>query len=263
MNRIAAALTTSALLAAVTLLAPGGGPLSPSGAEAYKLGQRTLKMGMKGKDVRALQRGLTRMKLRTRADGRFGRTTKRNVVRLEKRFGWRPVNGRVTPLEAKRLKGKVNAQRRAKLERQRKAAGGQVFPIVGPHDYGGSQARFGAGRSGHSHQGQDVFAPCGARLLSAQAGRITTKAYQGSGAGYYLVVKGTDGYDYVYMHMQKASWAANGTKLYAGQQIGRVGDSGNASGCHLHFEMWTSPGWYAGGKPIDPYPNLKAWDAYS
>jgi murein DD-endopeptidase MepM/ murein hydrolase activator NlpD len=58
------------------------------------------------------------------------------------------------------------------------------------------------------------------------------------------------------MHLKKASWASKGTTLYAGQQIGRVGASGNASGCHLHFEIWTSPGWYAGGKPFDPYPNL-------
>ena len=256
-TRLAAPLAASLALAAAATLA------APEPAESYKLGQRTLKQGMKGKDVRGLQRGLTRLKLRTPADGRFGKKTTRNVIQLEKRYGWRPVNGKLVRIEAKRLKGKVNAQRQKKLDRRRAAAGGQYFPIPGPHDYGGAQARFGARRSGHSHQGQDLIASCGSRLLVAQAGRITTKAYQGSGAGYYLVVKGTDGYDYVYMHMKKPSWAGKGAKLYAGQQIGRVGDSGNASGCNLHFEMWTAPGWYSGGSPIDPYPNLRAWDEYS
>jgi murein DD-endopeptidase MepM/ murein hydrolase activator NlpD len=254
----------AALIAAsIALTMTGGALFDPPAAESYKFGKRTLKRGMKGKDVRVLQRNLTRLKLRTRADGRFGKSTKRSVIRLEKRYGWRPVNGRLVRIEAKRLKGKVNAQRRRKLERRRAAAGGYVFPIPGLHDYGGKQARFGAKRNGHSHQGQDLFAACGSPLVNVQAGRITTKAYQGGGAGYYLVVKGVDGFDFVYMHMKKASWASKETTLYAGQQIGRVGASGNASGCHLHFEIWTSPGWYAGGKPFDPYPNLKAWDEYS
>lgn len=261
MSSRAKRLIAPALAAALTFAAPGAA--LPGEADAYKLGQRTLKRGMKGADVRALQRGLTRLKLRTQADGRFGKSTTRNVVLLERRYGWRPVNGRVTPIEAKRLKGKVRAQRERKLKRLRDAAGGYSFPIPGPHDYGGKQSRFGAGRSGHSHQGQDLFATCGSPLVAAQAGRVTTKAYQGGGAGYYLVVKGTDGQDFVYMHLEKASWAKQGIKLYSGQQIGRVGDSGNASGCHLHFEIWTSPGWYRGGNPIDPYDSLKAWDKYS
>jgi murein DD-endopeptidase MepM/ murein hydrolase activator NlpD len=40
-----------------------------------------------------------------------------------------------------------------------------------------------------------------------------------------------------------------------------VGDTGNAWGCHLHFELWTAPGWYAGGEPFDPLPRLQRWDA--
>ena len=48
-----------------------------------------------------------------------------------------------------------------------------------------------------------------------------------------------------------------------GQPIGLVGDTGNAQGCHLHFEIWGAPGWYEGGSPIDPLSYLKAWDRYS
>ena len=46
-----------------------------------------------------------------------------------------------------------------------------------------------------------------------------------------------------------------------GQSIGDVGMTGDATACHLHFEMWGGPGWYTGGAPIDPLPFLKAWDA--
>jgi murein DD-endopeptidase MepM/ murein hydrolase activator NlpD len=48
-----------------------------------------------------------------------------------------------------------------------------------------------------------------------------------------------------------------------GQPIGFVGDTGDADGCHLHFEMWSGPGWYTGGSPFDPLPSLQAWDRVS
>jgi murein DD-endopeptidase MepM/ murein hydrolase activator NlpD len=63
------------------------------------------------------------------------------------------------------------------------------------------------------------------------------------------------------MHLQAPALAARGDRVMTGQQIGNVGDTGRASGCHLHFELWTGPGWYEGGSPIDPLPFLQAWDA--
>lgn len=140
---------------------------------------------------------------------------------------------------------------------------GHIFPVRGKHDYGGAGARFGAGRSGHSHQGQDVFARCGTRLVAARAGTVKFNQYH-SAAGYYLIIKGHESqYDYVYMHLQERSPFKPGDKVKTGQLIGRVGETGNARGCHLHYEMWTAPGWYRGGKPIDPYSHLKLWDSWS
>ena len=140
---------------------------------------------------------------------------------------------------------------------------GHIFPIRGRHNYGGAGARFGSGRAGHSHQGQDVFARCGTKMVAARAGTVKFNQYH-SAAGYYLVVDGyKSDYDYVYMHLQERSPFKPGDKLRTGQMIGRVGDTGNASGCHLHYEMWGKPGWYRGGSPVDPFRFLKSWDAWS
>ena len=137
------------------------------------------------------------------------------------------------------------------------------FPIRGKHSYGTGAAAFGAGRSGHSHQGHDVFAACGTPLVAARGGVVKLNQNEAR-AGNYLVIDGagTD-VDYVYMHLAERSPLKKGAIVMTGQPIGLVGDTGVAVGCHLHFEMWGKPGWYTGGAPIDPLPFLKAWDAYS
>jgi murein DD-endopeptidase MepM/ murein hydrolase activator NlpD len=139
-----------------------------------------------------------------------------------------------------------------------------AFPVPGSHSYGGAGSRFGAPRSGHTHQGQDLAAACGEPLYISETGQVRVNAYQATGAGYYVVIHGAiTGTDFVYMHLQAPSWAPAGTTVYAGQQIGRVGNTGASSGCHLHFERWSAPGWYSGGAPYDPLPELQYWDSYS
>jgi murein DD-endopeptidase MepM/ murein hydrolase activator NlpD len=140
---------------------------------------------------------------------------------------------------------------------------GYAFPILGPHDYGQSGARFGAGRSGHTHQGQDVMAKCGTPLVAARGGRVRYSGYQ-SAAGNYVVIdgKGTT-YDTAYMHLLEPSPLQEGELVRTGEPIGVVGSTGSSTACHLHFEIWTAPGWYEGGSPVDPLPYLQRWDAYS
>jgi murein DD-endopeptidase MepM/ murein hydrolase activator NlpD len=140
-----------------------------------------------------------------------------------------------------------------------------IFPIrKASFNFGGSGSRFGAPRSGHTHQGQDVAANCGASLVAVQGGQVVTRAYQAGGAGNYVVIHGADGAgDYVYMHMKGPGPLATGQAVKTGQPIGKVGATGDAQGCHLHFELWTPPGWYRGGHPVDPLPSLQYWDSYS
>ncbi len=102
-------------------------------------------------------------------------------------------------------------------------ASSSVFPVHGAYNYGDGGARFGAGRSGHSHQGQDVFASCGTPLVSPERGQVVVRAYQASAGNYVVVRLAASGQDAVFMHLQKPSWARVGTPLSPGQQIGQVG----------------------------------------
>jgi murein DD-endopeptidase MepM/ murein hydrolase activator NlpD len=140
---------------------------------------------------------------------------------------------------------------------------GYAFPILGGHEYGMSAGRFGAGRSGHTHQGQDVMAACGTPLVAARGGTVQYSTYQ-SAAGNYVVIDGRGtSVDFMYAHLAEPSPLQEGETVRTGQPIGIVGDTGDAQGCHLHFEMWEAPGWYEGGSPFDPLAYLQKWDAYS
>jgi murein DD-endopeptidase MepM/ murein hydrolase activator NlpD len=136
-----------------------------------------------------------------------------------------------------------------------------IFPVRGKHTYGDG---VGAPRKGHTHQGQDVMAACGTPLIAARGGRVQYAGFQGA-AGNYLVIdgKGT-GRDYAYMHLRDKVTFAEGDRVYTGQEIGVVGQTGDATACHLHFELWSAPGWYEGGNFLKSVTKeLKKWDTWS
>jgi murein DD-endopeptidase MepM/ murein hydrolase activator NlpD len=104
------------------------------------------------------------------------------------------------------------------------------------------------------------MAACGTPLLAAHGGTVKFAGTQAL-AGNYLVIATDDGAgDHVYMHLRDAALVKKGDAVATGQPIGFVGRTGDATACHLHFELWPAPGWYTGGQPVDPMPSLKAWD---
>ncbi len=138
---------------------------------------------------------------------------------------------------------------------------GYIFPVQGAHTYGDG---IGAQRVGHTHQGQDLPAACGTPLLAARGGRVQYSGYQAGGAGNFVVIdgKGT-AQDTVYMHMLEPALLPEGSPVRTGQQIVSVGNTGDSQGCHLHFELWSAPGWSEGGQFMDPTPLLERADRYS
>ena len=141
------------------------------------------------------------------------------------------------------------------------APGAGVFPVAGPHTYGDG---LGAARNGHTHQGQDILAAEGTPVVSPLAGTVLHVDNQPAAAGWYIVIHTVDGRDMFFAHCQEGSipvTIAPGAPVGAGQPICLVGHTGDATGPHLHFEIWVG-GWRvdAASHFIDPLPDLQAWD---
>jgi murein DD-endopeptidase MepM/ murein hydrolase activator NlpD len=141
---------------------------------------------------------------------------------------------------------------------------GHVFPLRGVFSYGQDDAKFGAKRNGHTHQGQDLLAAEGIPVVAPRAGTIEYVEYQKGGAGWYVILDGDgENFDYAFMHLVEGSIPVHkGEHVDQGQRLGSVGHTGDAQGDHLHFEIWDGP-WYNGGHPIDPLPYLQQWQQWS
>jgi murein DD-endopeptidase MepM/ murein hydrolase activator NlpD len=125
-----------------------------------------------------------------------------------------------------------------------KASGGMYCPVAGPVSFVDS---YGAPRSGgRAHEGVDMMAGYGTPEVAIVSGTITYSGYSDLG-GYVMYLSGDDGNLYVYVH---SATQVSGGHFEAGEQIGTVGDTGNAAGNpHLHFEY--HPG---GGGSVNPTP---------
>jgi hypothetical protein len=139
------------------------------------------------------------------------------------------------------------------------APGAGVFPVAGAHTYGDG---FGAARTGHTHQGQDIAAAEGVPVVAPLAATVTAVDNQPSAAGWYIVLHTVDGRDMFFAHCQEGSIPLTpGVAVTAGQPMCLVGHTGDATGPHLHFEIWLG-GWRvnAASQPVDPLADLLAWD---
>jgi murein DD-endopeptidase MepM/ murein hydrolase activator NlpD len=142
---------------------------------------------------------------------------------------------------------------------------GYVFPILGPHDFGEKDARFGASRYGHVHEGQDIFAKPGTPEVAVHDGVIVDRGtengrYSGGRGNYIAIYSPADDRSFVYMHMLKPPPVQIGEQVHSGQVVGQLGCTGSCDGPHLHFEVRIDKASLRSEtKPIDPLPFLKEW----
>lgn len=112
-----------------------------------------------------------------------------------------------------------------------------VFRQPGPH-------------TGGVHSGLDFAAPEGRRIVSICPGRVVEAKWLGN-AGQAVVVRMKDGKHVLYGHLSRIT-TRKGARVKPGDELGRVGSTGNSTGPHLHLQV-TRPD----GKSIDPLKTLQ------
>ena len=118
-----------------------------------------------------------------------------------------------------------------------------LWPVVGGGNYISQYFHYG-------HYALDIAADYGSTVRAGGAGTVIFAGWKNNGGGYQVwIAHGSNLYT-TYNHMS-AITVGRGQHVGRGQQVGRIGQSGNATGPHLHFEVWVGPVW-DGGTRVNP-----------
>lgn len=230
---LAAGLALAAIACPATALAAassGGATLSsgaPATATAHRvradtdrLGARVLREGMRGADVRRLQRALTAAGYRTTADGVFGPLTRASLVRFQRANGLRPT-GILTRSEAARLRTATTATTTTTTATATAGDAGEasiasdgelVLPagtplavqqivaaansiIDTPYLWGGGHADFTS--PGYDCSGAVSYALHGADLLASPEDSTGLESFGEAGAGHWVTVYSDPGHAFL------------------------------------------------------------------
>lgn len=118
-----------------------------------------------------------------------------------------------------------------------------IWPVVGGGNY--ISQYFWSG-----HPAIDIAAQWGTPVVAAAAGTVIWAGWRDNGGGYQVWIAHGSGLYTTYNHMS-AITVGSGQYVSGGRQVGRIGMTGNATGPHLHFEVWIGPVWN-GGYRVNP-----------
>ncbi|WP_029433658.1 M23 family metallopeptidase [Blastococcus sp. URHD0036] len=132
------------------------------------------------------------------------------------------------------------------------ASAGGSGPYVMPTS-GRISSCFGA-RWGTSHNGMDIAAPIGTPIYSYTSG-VVERVGPATGFGQAVYIRGDDGAVTVYGHVSRY-FVRTGERVAAGENIAAVGNEGQSTGPHLHFEIHPNGAMYSGA--VNPAPLMRA-----
>jgi murein DD-endopeptidase MepM/ murein hydrolase activator NlpD len=124
-------------------------------------------------------------------------------------------------------------------------AGGYVFPVAG----GAGVVR--VGHTHHDYPAADIAAPEGTQLYALSDGTVQDAFSEPNGrCGIGFTIATTDGLVWTYCHLAYLEpTVVTGAQLAAGQPVGLVGQTGHATGPHLHLQL----------QPATAYPQDEPW----
>ncbi|WP_328875888.1 peptidoglycan DD-metalloendopeptidase family protein [Streptomyces sp. NBC_00287] len=209
-----------------------------------------VRFGKKNDDVRIVQQALIKRGHRIdEVTGYFGRQTKEAYEAEQRKQGFKgtDADGIPGPTSLANL-GRITGLFRVDGEPTRRGKGKVASPVPGRKVTFGFFQRGpyawkpdGFGR----HTGQDFAAPSGAPVVAVRGGKVAWSNGQGGAYGQWIGLAADNGHVYTYSHLSQRQVRA-GQRVSAGQQLGRVGSTGNSSGPHLHFEMSKGGSWSYG-----------------
>lgn len=168
------------------------------------------------------------------------RATEREAQRLAEEAAARQAETDRIAREAAERAAHEAAEQAAREAAARPAV---AFPAAGTFTSG-----FGP-RWGTSHNGIDIANAIGTPILSVTNGTVIESG-PASGFGLWVRIAQDDGTIAVFGHIDRSMVSA-GQQVRAGEQIATMGNRGQSTGPHLHFEVW-----HADGTKIDPVPWL-------
>ncbi len=122
--------------------------------------------------------------------------------------------------------------------------GAWAWPVVGGNNYISQYFHYG-------HYGVDIAAQYGTPIVSPLAGTVVFAGWNNNGGGYEVWTSHGGGIYTASNHMASVSVSV-GQSVGRGQQVGRVGMSGWATGPHDHFEVWIGYPWKGSSVRVNP-----------
>ena len=215
------------------------------------------------RDVRVAERRKRTLGLRTRATSRVVHAKRARLAALKRARG-SAIAGQASAEAA--LGGRIVEMTRLAAERADKQAavslyaqGSFSWPTTGrisqPYGCTGFRLNPRRGSCRHFHDGVDVVDGYGTPVRAVAVGVVAFvgwNPWDESGRAWIVVVAHPDGYVSRYGHLTPTDRVRAGELVHTGQVIGKMGNTGNSTGTHLHFEL------LRGGNDVDPLSYLPA-----
>jgi murein DD-endopeptidase MepM/ murein hydrolase activator NlpD len=152
--------------------------------------------------------------------------------------------------KAKAAKSRVASSHHASSGRTGGSYGGKYsggsmrWPVIGGGNYVSQYFHYG-------HYAIDIAADYGSPVVATASGRVYFAGWKSNGGGWQVWISHGSGIYTTYNHMSAVSVGA-GQWVGKGQRVGRLGQSGWATGPHLHFEVWAGGVPWSGGHQVNP-----------